>query len=137
MGDLIFGEPPFYVLAGHGGVNPNTATGGARSVRGVPSQRLHGHRKLLANLELRAKFLPFDVGDQRFNLGALAFFDAARVWSVYEPNASQADDGAGLMTGFGGGLRLQWGETFILRADVGWSTRDDTLGVYVDIGHVF
>jgi hypothetical protein len=37
----------------------------------------------------------------------------------------------------GGGLRLQWGETFLLRGDVAWSPDARPVGIYVDVNHVF
>ena len=138
MVDVIFGDAPFYALAMHGGVNPKPATGGGLSVRGVSARRLHGTEKVLANMELRSKLLPFSAGDQRFNLGFLAFADGARVWNAYEDaDDAWGDSTLGVTLGTGGGMRLQWGETFILRADVGWSPRDDDLGVYIDIDHIF
>ncbi|MDP6944829.1 MAG: hypothetical protein QF464_11820 [Myxococcota bacterium] len=42
-----------------------------------------------------------------------------------------------VLLGVGGGVRIQWGETFVLRADLGWSPNDSNTGVYVDVGHAF
>jgi len=136
MADLLLGDPPFYELACHGGLFPSSAIGGATAVRGVPLQRYHGKVKLLGNLELRARLLPFRIRSQRFNLGALLFVDAGRVWTDYRALALDGA-GAGIKVGLGGGLRLQWGETFILRADVAWSPDARPVGVYVDVGHIF
>jgi hypothetical protein len=37
--------------------------------------------------------------------------------------------------GFGGGLRLRFGRTLMVRADLGVSA--DGVGGYVDVGHIF
>lgn len=138
MVDLLVGRPPFYALAEHGGLYPKGAIGGGTSVRGVPLQRYHGKVKLLGNVELRARLLPFSVWSQRFVLGAVAFADAGRTFAGYGAADRRLDgEGAGIKVGLGGGLRLQWGETFLLRADAAWSPDARPVGVYVDLGHVY
>jgi outer membrane protein assembly factor BamA len=135
MLDLLVGSPPFYELARHGGLVPKPAIGGG--VRGVPRQRYHGKVKLLGNLELRAKLLPFTIFEQRFNLGLTAFVDTGRVWADFSDGERFDGDKVGLKVGVGAGLRLQWGETFLLRVDTGWSPDADPIGFYVDINHLF
>jgi hypothetical protein len=137
MVDLIWGEAPFYELARHGGFDPHWAPGGGRAIRGVPVGRYHGRIKLLGNFELRARVWPFRLFGQRFDLGGLVFFDTGRIWADYRQLSHLDGDGAGLKLGLGGGLRLQWGETFLIRADVAWSPDADPVGIYFDIGHVF
>lgn len=137
MVDLLLGQPPFYELSRHGGLSPDQAIGGKNAVRGVPLQRYHGKVKLLANLELRSKVLPFTVFSQRFNLGLVGFFDTGRTWADYRTLTHLDGDGLGLKIGAGGGLRLQWGETFLIRVDTAWSPDADPVGFYVDINHVF
>lgn len=137
MSDLLVGQPPFYELASHGGLFPSGAIGGGAAIRGVPLHRYHGKVKLLGNLELRARLLPFRVRSQRFNLGLTAFVDAGRSFVDYRPRPELDGDGLGLKLGLGGGARIQWGETFLLRADVAWSPDARPVGVYVDVGHVF
>jgi outer membrane protein assembly factor BamA len=135
--DLLVGQPPFYELAAHGGLFPKPAPGGATGIRGVPLHRYHGKVKLLANIELRSKLLPFTVYGQRFNLGAMVFCDTGRVWADLDPSEELDGTGVGLKVGLGGGLRLQWGETFLLRGDVAWSPDARPVGIYVDVNHVF
>jgi hypothetical protein len=135
MVDLLMGEPPFYELARTGGLKPMSAPGGSEGIRGVPSQRYHGKVKAMTNLELRAKLWDFAVGDQRFNVGAAAFVDAGRVWTDYVPHPELDGVGLGLKYGAGGGLRLQWGETFVARVDAAWSP--DGVGFYAEGGHSF
>lgn len=135
--DLLLGQPPFYELSRHGGLQPRGAIGGKDGVRGVPLQRYHGKVKLLGNLELRSKLLPFAIWSQRFNLGLVAFCDLGRSWADYRALTHLDGDGLGLKLGAGGGLRLQWGETFLLRIDAAWSPDADPVGFYVDLNHVF
>ena len=137
MVDLLWGRPPLYELARHGGLFPDAAVGGSCAVRGVPLHRYHGKIKLLGNLELRSKLLPFSLFGQRFNLGTTVFADTGRVVADWQSAPSQDGSGLGLKLGLGGGIRFQWGETFLLRADVAWSPDADPVGVYVDINHVF
>jgi outer membrane protein assembly factor BamA len=137
MGDMLFGDPPIYELARHGGLFPMPAPGGGSGVRGVPMQRYHGKVKLLSNLELRARVLPLSVFGQRFNIGAIAFFDAGRVWSDFTASERLDGSGPGIKVGFGGGLRIQWGEAFLLRTDVAWSPDADPIGFYFNVNHVF
>lgn len=125
--DWLFGGPPLSEMG----------LGGAKEIRGVRANRFRGNVTLLGNLELRSKLLPFEIGAHRFNLGALAFADAGRVWSEVPANEALDGNGLGLAAGVGGGLRLQWGEHFILRADFGYSPTEGTTGLYIDVGHVF
>jgi hypothetical protein len=133
---LIFGQPPFYLLSEHAGLFPASSPGGGGGVRGVPLQRYHGKIKLLTNLELRSKLWSFTVFAQRINLGALAFVDLARIWADWRDTGLDGR-GVGIKVGAGGGLRLQWGETFILAADVAWSPDAAPIGFYITVGHVF
>ena len=137
MADLLVGDPPYYTLAQHGGLFDDDSLGGARAIRGIPQQRHLGKIKLFGNLELRSRFLPFTLGGQRFQLGALVFFDAGRTWADWRDPENLDGDGLGLKFGTGAGLRLAWGETFIIRADVAYSPDAEPIGVYIDINHIF
>lgn len=133
--DLLWGDVPFYELARYGGTEAAEGPGGSLSVRGLPARRYHGRIKLIGNFELRSRFLFFELSGQASSLGAVAFVDAGRVWSDYLPRPDLDSGGAPLGVGLGGGLRLQIGETFIIRLDVAWSPGD--VGVAFDVGHVF
>jgi outer membrane translocation and assembly module TamA len=135
MGDVLFGEVPFYELARAGGLTIRDAPGGAEGVRGVPAQRYHGKLKLIGNVELRSKLWWFEIFGQRLNLGAAAFFDAGRVWTDWQEHPELDGAGLGLKYGTGGGVRFQWGETFIARIDGAWSP--DGIGFYVEAYHIF
>jgi hypothetical protein len=139
VGDVELGHPPLIELARYGGLENGSGPGGSRGIRGVPQGRLAGKTKVIGNLELRSFFLPFTVGSQRFSFGAVAFADAGRVWSeAFSPSPS--DGGFRLHWGAGGGPRLRWGDSLLLRADVAYAPLGAELhavpGVYVDIEQV-
>jgi hypothetical protein len=141
IGDALFGSPPIYELSAVGSFTRGEAPGGGGAVRGVAGQRFHGKIKVVGNVELRGQFLPFTVAKQRFNLGAIAFVDAGRVWADYQrvEVAGEALDAglAELAVGLGAGLRLKWGETFIVRVDPAYSVTESTFGLYINVDHVF
>ncbi len=139
--DRLFGRPPFYELAQFGVLVQRDGPGGSWSIRGVPRQRYFGKQKAITNFELRSMFYRFEIKSQRFGLGALAFVDAGRVWSDYKPVELAGVDVDGdffdIKVGVGGGLRITWGETLVIRADPAWSPTDQNFGFYVDIGQMF
>ncbi|PRP91752.1 Surface antigen [Enhygromyxa salina] len=139
--DYLVGKPPFYELGQFGVLVQRDGPGGSWSVRGVPRQRYFGKQKALVNLELRSMFVRFDIARQRFGLGALAFVDAGRVWTDYRPvelAGANVDGPFGdIKVGLGGGLRITWGETLVIRADPAWSPTDQNFGFYLDIGQMF
>lgn len=149
LGDVLFGDVPFYELARFGGLFPGDMTGGSSSVRGIINNRYHGKIKLLANLEIRSKIIFFNIGSARFNIGLIAFADMVRVWSDFTPHPILDGEDVGIRFAFGGGLRIQWGESFVVRADYGFSmtetdSTDPTLpftgsstGLYITVSHAF
>ncbi len=126
VGDVVGGRQAFYDLP---------LLGSYSTVRGVPWRRFHGKARVFGNVELRARFLPFELLEQHFELGAVAFFDAGRVWADLSPRPELDGSGAGVKMGMGGGLRLHWGTSFLVRADAAWSP--DGHGIYVGGGHLF
>jgi len=150
IGDALFGDVPFHVLTTYGGLFggflSGDSFGGGTSIRGIRTQRYHGKLKVMGNFELRCKLIPFSIGSNRFNVGLLLFADAGRVWADYgstefkdkDGNTTSLDgNGAGIHWGAGAGLRLQWGESFIIRADVAYSPDADPIGFYISINHIF
>ena len=141
LGDVLTSRAPLYELARYGGLAGGDSLAGGRGLRGAPAGRLQGRTKVLANVELRSFFLPFTVASQNLVLGVGAFVDAGRVW--VDPFASvRALDGrgAGLHWGVGGGPRLRWGDSLVVRADFAYSPLGGSLGVapaiYVDVDQV-
>jgi hypothetical protein len=95
----------------------------------------------VTNLELRSMFFRFAISNQRFGIGALAFVDAGRLWTDYRPVTlgRRNIDGpfSDIKVGLGGGLRLTWGETLVIRVDPAYSPTDENFGFYIDINQVF
>jgi hypothetical protein len=137
-GDLLFGNPPFYELARF---EDTYAIGGLSGVRGVPAQRYYGKVKVLANVELRTEIVTFRALGKPVTFGVTGFADGGRVWA--DTTAQPALDGvglgplAGLKYGVGGGVRLQSGSAFVLRADVAWSPDATPIAAYVSAGQMF
>ena len=139
VADVILGDAPFYELTRFGALQPRDGPGGGWSLRGVPRQRYSVKVKLIQNLELRSMFWRFNVGKSRFLVGAVGFLDAARIWADLRGTelAGQSVDGGTFKVGTGGGLRVRWGETLVIRFDGAYSPTERTPGFYVDIGQVF
>jgi len=134
VGDSLLGTPPFYELARY----DNTyAIGGSKGVRGIPARRYHGKLKVFSNLEVRCRLLSFHWLDKQNTLGVVAFVDAGRVWADYSRLSELDGSGLGLHVGYGGGLRLGAGETFVLRIDVAGSPDADGVSGYLTAGHLF
>jgi hypothetical protein len=135
VGDVLMGDPPFYELARFAETN---AIGGGKAVRGVPAQRYYGKVKLFGNLEARSMLLPFSIRGKPMVLGVAAFFDAGRTWTeLWRSHAALDGAGIGLKYGVGGGLRLQQGQTFVVRFDVAWSPDAEPISAYFAAGQIF
>jgi outer membrane protein assembly factor BamA len=132
--DLQLGDVPFYELARY---EDTFAFGGGNGVRGVPGQRYYGRVKAFANIELRSRIFQFKIGEKDYAIGTVAFFDFGRLWAELASNPDLDGSGLGLKYGVGGGLRLQQGETFVVRADVAWSPDAHPIGLYVQAGQAF
>ncbi|MBZ5712723.1 Omp85 family outer membrane protein [Nannocystis pusilla] len=139
VADVIAGDAPFYELTRFGALMPRDGPGGGWSLRGVPRQRYAGKIKLMQNLELRSMFWKFRIKNSQFAVGAVAFLDAARIWADFGRTelGGRSIDGGTFKLGTGGGLRVRWGETFLVRFDAAYSPTDKSNGFYVDVGHVF
>ena len=134
VGDIMFGNPPFYELARF---DDTYALGGPNGVRGIPGQRYYGKVKVFGNIELRNELFSFHALGKPLRFGFVVFFDGGRVWADTSPQPQLDGTGFGLHYGTGGGLRLQSGETFVLRADVAWSPDATPIGAYFAAGQTF
>jgi hypothetical protein len=139
LGDVAFGSLPLIELARYGGVEGGSGPGGTRGIRGVPQGRLAGKSKLIGNLEVRSFLLPFSIGSQRFCLGVVGFADVGRVWADAF-SSSSADGSFRLHWGVGGGPRVRWGDSLLIRADISYAPLGADLGavpaIYVDVDQV-
>jgi outer membrane protein assembly factor BamA len=132
--DVLFGDPPLYELARF---DDSHAIGGPQGVRGVPAQRCYGKLKVFGNAEIRTDVASFRALGKAMILGLVGFFDAGRVWADLTPQPQLDGTGVGLKYGVGGGIRLQSGEAFVLRADVAWSPDARPVGAYFAAGQTF
>lgn len=134
VGDVLLGDPPFYELARF---EETAAIGGTKAIRGVPAQRYYGKVKVFGNLELRSELISFHLGTKALVLGVAGFFDTGRVWTELTRAHPELDGtGVGLKYGVGGGLRLQQGQTFVVRADLAWSPDARPVGAYFAAGQI-
>jgi outer membrane protein assembly factor BamA len=134
VGDWMFGNVPFYELARF---DDTYALGGSLGVRGVPAQRYYGKRKLLGNVELRIEAANFRALGKSLTLGLVPFFDAGRLWADSDPQPMLDGPGLGLKYGYGGGLRLQSGSSFVIRLDVAASPDANPVSGYFSAGQMF
>lgn len=133
--DMQFGDVPFYEL---GRYEDTSAIGGGMAIRGVPSYRYYGKIKAFGNVELRTALTRFDLWGRTLKLGMATFVDAGRLWSgMTNPRPELDGSGLGVHYGVGSGLRLQQGQTFVVRADVAWSPDARPVGAYVVADEMF
>jgi hemolysin activation/secretion protein len=108
------------------------------AIRGVPAYRYYGKIKAFGNVELRTAITRFGLWGRKLKLGFATFVDAGRLWSgVNNPRPDLDGSGLGLHYGVGGGLRLQQGQAFVVRADVAWSPDARPVGAYVVADEIF
>ena len=132
-----FGTVPFYELQQGDVFNPQYLVGGDAGVRGVRLGRFAGLVKMIANTELRFVPIPrFHVLHWRVLPGALAFFDAGRVWSDYGYHPDVDGRTLGLKAAVGSGLFFQWDEANLFVIEGAYSNdtsgRDLPLSVYFE-----
>jgi len=134
VGNAMIGDVPFYELSRF---DDTYALGGTNGVRGIPAGRFYGKAKVFGNLELRNEVLTFHALGKSLVLGVVGFFDAGRLWTDYSAQPALDGSGLGIHYGVGGGLRLQSGSAFVLRADLAWSPDATPIGGYFSAGQLF
>ncbi len=134
VGDVLFGDPPFYELARF---NDTYAIGGTTGIRGVPAGRGYGKVKVLGNVELRTELVSFHALGKPLIFGITAFLDGGRVWADTSSQPALDGSGLGLRYGTGGGVRIQSDTSFVMRADLAWSPDATPAGAYVAAGQMF
>ncbi|WP_224369770.1 Omp85 family outer membrane protein [Hyalangium versicolor] len=130
--DVMGGDVPISLLPVYGGFENKDGLGGVYSARGILLRRYQGPVKLLLNAELRWTALSVKPWGQDFDFTLAGFVDSGRVWSNLHFN-----EGGGLKTSAGGGLRIGWNREFVIRLDYGVGITEPTTGFYLDIGHIF
>jgi hypothetical protein len=135
VGDGLLGYVPFYELSRY---EDTSALGGSLAIRGVPGYAFYGKAKVFGNIELRTRVTNFRLLDRRFKFGVATFIDGGRLWSDLRFSHPELDgNGLGLHYGVGGGIRLQQGRAFLVRADLAWSPDAAPIAGYVLADHIF
>jgi hypothetical protein len=132
IADLLVGDPPTVVMGSVVGFWNDTAFGGQLIGRGIRARRFIGRIKVVGQLELRLVLF----GDAGAFQGVLfGFADAGWVGVDYD------DFGGNLrtiLTTFGGGLGVYWGQAFLLRFDAGFSPQENYVpAFYISLRHPF
>jgi len=106
--------------------------GGGNSVRGLAKNRFVGKGIVMGNAELRWRFTDFSLRGKPSFLLASGFLDAGRVWNGAIQPAEVFSD---LHAGYGGGLRIGLGQSFVVAIDYGKSSESSKL--YIGLGYPF
>jgi outer membrane protein assembly factor BamA len=130
--DVMGGDVPISLLPWYGGLDGKEGFGGVYTARGILLRRFQGPVKLLLNAELRWTALTVEPWGQQFDFTLAGFVDSGRVWSNLHFN-----EGGGLKTSAGGGMRIVWNRDLVIRLDYGVGITEPTTGFYLDIGHIF
>lgn len=107
--------------------------GGSSSIRGLPRNRYVGKGVAFANSELRWDAARFGVAGRDVGVLLSGFVDAGRVWKDGLDLSSVASD---LHVGYGGGVHLAIGPSFVVSTDVGHSSQS-TAAIYIGLGYLF
>jgi outer membrane protein assembly factor BamA len=134
VGDVLFGNAPFFELARF---DDTFAIGGTNGVRGVPAQRYYGKAKAFANLELRTELFTFHAFHKQIVFAFVPFLDGGRLWADTKSEPELDGSGVGLKYGVGSGVRLQSGSAFVIRADLAWSPDATPISGYFSAGQIF
>lgn len=107
--------------------------GGASTIRGIPKNRYVGKGVAFSNSELRWSAAGFSLAGRQTRVILSGFLDAGRVWTGNIDFSEVATD---LHVGYGGGVRLGIGPSFVLATDVGHSSQS-TAAIYIGLGYLF
>ena len=117
--DLIHGDAPTTALGSIGGFWNDMAFGGQLIGRGVRGRRYIGRIKVLGQTEVRWAMWG-EPGD--FQGLLVAFADAGWIGVDYDDFGGELNQ---ILVSFGAGAGVYWGQSFLLRFDVGLSALED------------
>ena len=127
------GDVPVYDIAAvQTSFKQDEGLGGSRMLRGIPKNRVVGKGLVVLNNELRWRVADFAVMRKPAHLVLSGFVDAGRVWDDRIRVGELASD---LWTGYGGGVRLGLGPSFVVALDAGRSS--ETTQLYIGLGYAF
>jgi hypothetical protein len=138
----ISGHIPFYVAT--------TGLGGAKTLRGIMSNRVTGNGYAFGNIEFRWKFSKFILWRQNFYFAASTFFDAGRVVqdvkfdkSLVPATEIISDYFTGkkeaLHCSYGAGLHIGYNQNIVIACDYGRAInpQDGKYGLYIGLNWLF
>ncbi|MDB4900236.1 MAG: hypothetical protein JWN53_2044 [Gemmatimonadetes bacterium] len=130
----LVGDPSVTELATiQGSIRDDEALGGGGSLRGMPKNRYIGKGVAFVNNELRWDAAQFTLHGSPARVVLSSFVDAGRVWTDrITPTEAFSD----LHVGYGGGIRLGVGPSFVVAADVGHSSQS-MAPIYIGLGYLF
>ena len=141
VADHSIGHLPVYRRAEIGGLIPSLGASGAEGVRGIPTYTEAGKTKLIVNLEARVQLWDQTIAKQAISWRAVGFLDTGRAWTdLHDERVARLGLDTPwhqLLLGMGGGLRMRWGEAFVLRIDAATAPLNSTYGVYFGTDHIF
>jgi hemolysin activation/secretion protein len=123
--------------------------GGSRTLRGILLNRVVGDGFALGNVELRWKFVHFNIGSTNVYLGLNGFVDAGMVTSKIDLDMSALEQGERQLffsnenekphVAAGLGLRIAINRNFIVAVDYGkaFDDRDGSTGMYIGLNYLF
>ncbi len=127
------GDVPLYDLSTlQSSYKNQEGLGGSNSVRGIARNRYTGKGVMLANSELRWRFKEFSLRGKPAFLLASGFVDVGRVWTNSIKVGELIE---GLHAGYGGGMRIGLGPSFLIAIDYGRSSESSQL--YIGLGYLF
>lgn len=149
----IAGKAPFYiqplVMTSFLRGNTSEGLGGSKSLRGILRNRVVGDGFAMGNVELRWKFVRFDIGNTNVYLGLNGFVDGGLIIDPIDLDLSlvpaeekqihfDADKDA-LHLSAGAGLRIAINQNFIVAVDFGkaFDERDGNTGFYIGLNYLF
>jgi hypothetical protein len=117
-GDAIFGNPPFWELAGVGGIDPLTSVAGSGLLPGYPPGRFHALYKVIESIELRVHHRVFRALNQYIEPITIPFA-ASGAYFGDEQFAWSGSVGA----------QLLWNKSFLTRVYLNRSAEDWTMNL--------
>ncbi len=128
------GDAPFYSLSELATTQKSQdGLGGTSTIRGIPKDRYVGKGMLVSNNELRWRAADFGLIGRQSSLILSGFVDAGRVWSDGVDLSTALSE---LHAGYGGGVRLAFGPSFVISTDVGHSSQS-AAAIYIGLGYLF
>jgi hypothetical protein len=134
LAQQVGGDAPFYALTEIQTTQKSQdGLGGSSTVRGIPKDRYVGKGTLVSNNEIRWRAANFTLRGRESSIVLSGFVDAGRVWDDQIDLGSALSD---LHAGYGGGVRLAFGSSFVIATDVGHSAQS-TAPIYIGLGYQF